>query len=181
LRNRLYIDASTGFIVLLVVLCLRFVIFETYIQSHKQRFRNDALQQNENGIKTLVMPLHQLYADIAGMEWKEQNRELIVNGSYHEVLRVDIRENDALVYIVEDAQENQLFAKFFRENVDQKNNLNLFTSFLFGLNFTSRSPATVIAVSTGMRLPSLPEKFQITPGHYADPERPPIRFSKLKA
>ncbi len=176
----MHIYTNFAFIVLLLILCLRFVIFETYISTHKQRFRIEALQRNEKAVKTLAVPLHELYKDFGGIEWKDQNRELVVNGKYHEVLHVEKRGQDALVFIIEDTEEDLLFAEFFSENDDQKNNFNLLTAFLFGLNFTSQFPDLAFDHPSDTRMHSLTQEFHVAQGHYAVWERPPtpLRFRK---
>lgn len=48
-----------------------------------------------------------------GLEWKENNKELVIGGLYHEVVSIQSFKNYSLVYVKIDDKENKLRKDFF--------------------------------------------------------------------
>jgi hypothetical protein len=167
------IIAGTGFLFLLLILVLRFALFSTFIQTQKERFRLDALLNPGKEVTQLSIPLARLYADGQGLEWKEKNREVVINGQYYEVLRVEITGKSVQLTLLEDEQENRLFTEFFRMKEDQKLNLSALSSLIFGLQFTP-DPSTLIMPPSPLRAAHTTDaEKRITEGHLQKAVRPP--------
>jgi hypothetical protein len=66
----------------------------------------------------LKIPLHKLFKDGNGYEWKQNDQELIIDGVYHEILKVRPAGDSALVSVIADQSENNLFNAFFTFNDD---------------------------------------------------------------
>lgn len=112
---------------------VRFMVFNTYVRSQKQEFRKKTIEQNSKDLIQLQVKSEDLYKSKAGFEWEKNNKELVINGLYHEVLGVRINGNTATVIILPDVAENELFASYFCEqkNTQQDHPMMLLFHFLF--------------------------------------------------
>lgn len=104
---------------LLLLFSSSHLVFTTYVKSQKKIFRLQSLSQNKEEIKQLKMPMAMLYTDQKGMEWKEKNKELVIAGVYHEVLKIVPGKNIAVLYLIADHAENALFSRYFALLCDQ--------------------------------------------------------------
>lgn len=84
-----------------------------YVKSQKKVFRLHNLSQNKEEVRQLSMPMAMLYKDQKNLEWKEENKELVIAGLYHEVLKVVPGKTFALIYLIADHTENALFSRYF--------------------------------------------------------------------
>lgn len=129
-------------IVLLFLLLLfvgRFLVFTSYIKSQKSDFRKTVLNANSQAIVTLEIPHAQLYKNTKGLEWKEKNRELVIHGKYHDVVRIEKGKCSATIYLLPDTLENELYAKYFETQNSNKGTHHFLKLFL-SLQFFSPSP-----------------------------------------
>lgn len=112
---------------------MRFVVFNTYVRTQKQEFRKKTIEQNSKDLIQLKINSEDLYKSKVGFEWEKNNKELVINGVYHEVLGVRINGNTATVIILPDAAENELFAGYFCEHkkTQQDHPMMLLFHFLF--------------------------------------------------
>jgi hypothetical protein len=121
------------FVFIIVMISLRYSLFISYVNSQKAEFRNSILKEKHHDLKSLHMPAVELFRDGKSLEWKENNKELVVNGVYYEVLQVKDSAGIGIVILVEDKNENQLFAKYF--NLQEKEPIHFGHQFLAFLNF----------------------------------------------
>jgi hypothetical protein len=91
----------------------RHVFFISYMKTQKTMFRVANFKNNLSQTKTIEMGIDDLFKDKNGLVWKEHHKELVVDGKYHEVVFIQKKNNKALVFIIEDAEENHLFETFF--------------------------------------------------------------------
>jgi hypothetical protein len=126
---------SILFLVLLFLISSRFVFFISYVKSQKTEFRKQLLEQNAGETKVLKFNQHQLFKDGNGFEWKENNKELVINGTYYEV--ISIKKNTAAytVILIEDKEENVLFKSYFHLNKKAKNTLKDMSELLLVVNY----------------------------------------------
>jgi len=112
---------------------VRFVVFNSYVRSQKQEFRKKTIEQNIKDLIQLHIKTKDLYKSKVGFEWEKNNKELVINGLYHEVLGVRISADIATIIVVPDAAENELFASYFCEqkNTQQDHPMMLLFHFLF--------------------------------------------------
>lgn len=123
---------------------VRFVLFSTYIKSQKQEFRKQAISQNLNELLRVDMNADELYKNKRGFEWEKNNRELVINGVYHEVLSVSVKNGKAAVTIIPDKAENALFARYFGEQQDTQKDHTMALLFMFTfLECGHREPVTL--------------------------------------
>ncbi len=99
---------------ILFLLCFRFVSFNGYISSQKKALRAQLITKADaRDLIHLKMKRSSLYQNTGILEWKENGRELVIDGLYHEVIAVKFCGDLAEVCLIEDKAENRLFAQFF--------------------------------------------------------------------
>jgi len=104
------------------------------IKLQKSEFRETILLRENKNIKQLIVSEQDLHKDTKGIEWKENNKEVVINNKYHEVLSVTRQGNKCIVNVIEDELENSLFLNFFdnsRAGERLADTINVF----FELNF----------------------------------------------
>lgn len=109
------------FIILFTTIAFKFLLFTSYINSHKKHFRNHIIEHGNQKVFVLKIALHDLLIDKPGFDWKELGNELVINNIYHEVLKIQKNEDHALISLIEDSNENDLFNKYFRLNKNMQN------------------------------------------------------------
>jgi hypothetical protein len=112
----------------------RFVLFKSVIKLQKREFRQAVLKQQHKTFKQILVSANELYKDVNGLEWKENNKEVVIKNTYHEVLSVTKQGSVYIVNIIEDKMENELFANFF-EKSDEGKDLADHLLLVFALNF----------------------------------------------
>jgi hypothetical protein len=104
---------------LVLIVCLiafRFVFFISYVRSQKTEFRRTVIANGLHHLKRIEFPAAELYKNKNGFEWKENNRELVIDGKYFEVISVINTDNLSVVLVIEDSEENELFKKYLTLN-----------------------------------------------------------------
>lgn len=112
------IKCLSPFILLLIIgaISFRFLFFISYIKGQKSDFRKQILSENTKDLKQVKFSNDDVFKNKNGFEWKEHNKELVINGIYHEVISVKKYKDHTIVSIIEDKAENTLFKKFFCMN-----------------------------------------------------------------
>jgi hypothetical protein len=125
-------------VILLFVFCgilFNYLIFISYINSQKSSLRQTALFDASEQSERMEMSLNSLYKDVNGFIWTENNRELVVNGIYYEVIKVVVDGDNAFVSIVKDSKENSLLSDFFRSAKNSDNLLFHVVKLIMNMNF----------------------------------------------
>jgi hypothetical protein len=112
MRQQGIIICACFFSVLLLLSSSRFIIFNHYMGKQKETFRQKALLTNAKALSVLRIGKKDLYVDGSGREWKDGNRELLLNGKFHEVVAIKEDGRSVLLYLIEDSRESQLFHEF---------------------------------------------------------------------
>jgi hypothetical protein len=112
----------------------RFVVFKSVIKLQKREFRQLVLKQQHKTYKQVIVSADDLYKDVNGIEWKEQNKEVGIKNVYHEVLSINKEGNNYIVNIIEDKTENELFKNFFDKSHSGKD-LADHLLLVFAMNF----------------------------------------------
>jgi hypothetical protein len=100
---------------LIFFISLKFILFTSFLNSQKTYLRHSAIITSSE-IKHLKIKAGKLYIDRAGIEWKENNKEVVLNGNYYEVLCISHSGDIATVTIISDDEENRLLAGFFNSS-----------------------------------------------------------------
>jgi len=124
------------FLAVLLIIAARFILFQTYLHSKKVEFRQKSLLRQDKVIQKLVVPIKNLYKDLNGIEWKDKNKEINYKGDFYEVLKIDKNGNLAELYLIEDKQENSLFAAFMKDS-QRQDDATKCIQFFMTLNFLS--------------------------------------------
>ena len=122
-------------ILITLVITARFLFFISYISSQKTIFRSELIKHSIAEAKTVELKKTDLFKNKNGYVWKEHNKELAINGVYHEVVCVKLSGDKAFVTILEDKEENRLFLSFFAHNKNKNNFLTDFIKILSNLTF----------------------------------------------
>lgn len=136
---------STGQILAFFMLCVmlfiasRFTVLCSVVKVQKKQFRQTALLQQKNELKQIMFEANELYKNSKGVEWEENNAEIILNGTYYEVVFIEKKGNSYIVNIIEDTKESALFKNFF-DKTDQKGQLAEYLTLLLGVNFNISEP-----------------------------------------
>lgn len=106
------------FVILLIigVITFRFLFFISYIKVQKHNFRDQLIKESKNEVFEVQLAENDLFMDKPGFDWKENNKELVIDGVYHEVIAIKKINGKAIVSLIEDKAENTLFKKFFSAN-----------------------------------------------------------------
>jgi hypothetical protein len=124
----------------------RFLVFTSYIHSQKTIFRQQMAKDHTHKIMTLELSEEDLFANKNGLEWKEKNKELIVNGKYHEVITIKKQGKHVFVSIIEDKLENSLFERFFAAKQGNNSFFNDLVNLLFNLTYLKNDALIAINV-----------------------------------
>lgn len=147
---------SILFIVLLFAIGARFIFFVSYLKSHKIEFRKNLLISQAGNCKQIQLVNEQVFKDGNGLEWKENNKELVIQGIYHEVVSIKKTLRGFIITVIEDKLENELFASYFQINKQAKNSLVDLSNLFFSMNYLQH-PAQL-----RFKLFSLPHNFQFS-------------------
>jgi hypothetical protein len=123
---------------LLLVFCgilFNYLIFISYSGSQKSVLRQAALFDASQQAEIKEMAFNSLYKDLNGFTWTENNRELIVNGVYYEVIKVVVSGDKAFVSVIKDTRENNLFSDFFKSMKKSDNLLFHVVKLIMNMNF----------------------------------------------
>ena len=122
---------SVFLLVLILLLSFRFLFFISFIHLEKSNFREQLVKGNSGEIHKLFFSEADLFKNKNGFEWKENNKELVVNGIYHEVIGLVKKNGHYIVLVLNDQIENTLFQKYFALNKPiQENDLSIIKHFL---------------------------------------------------
>ena len=103
-------------LILLILITSRFLFFSGYLKIQKSIFRKELTTLYKKEVFIIKMNNDKLYKNVDGYEWKEKNKELVINGIYHEVISVKQIEGNSFISVIEDKAENKLFKRFFCAN-----------------------------------------------------------------
>jgi hypothetical protein len=110
-------------LLLMLVVGCRFLLFQSYVHSQKSEFRKISIENRSEKLQHLMFAENDLYKNANGYEWKHHNKELVINGQFHEVLAVIKKQNGYEVIIITDNAENELFKHFFASETNKNNSL----------------------------------------------------------
>lgn len=94
----------------------RFVVFMSFLDSQKPAFRNYVISNQLSKTVSIQLAAKDLFKDTKGITWEDDNKEIIRNGSFFEVVCIKVVKDSALVFILEDEDEKRLFHSFFCMN-----------------------------------------------------------------
>jgi hypothetical protein len=100
-------------IALICIISFRFFFFVSYIRLQKTDFRQQLFLSGSRELVRFEFSENELFHDTKGFEWKKQNKELVVQGVYHEVIKVVLSGKKAIVFAIPDKEENSLFQSYF--------------------------------------------------------------------
>lgn len=109
-------------IALICVTSFRFFFFVSYVRLQKTDFRRELLLNGSKELLRFEFSENELFKDTKGFEWKKHNKELVVQGVYHEVIKVVLSGKKALVFAIPDKEENTLFQTYFSLQKNIQNN-----------------------------------------------------------
>lgn len=118
---------------------LRFAVLHSVVKIQKKQFRHTALMQQKSEWITLTFNSEELYKDTKGVEWKENNKEIVINGKYHEVVSIEKKNGKYCVNIIDDRKENELFRDFF-DKIEKKGQLTDCILYVLAMNFIVSDP-----------------------------------------
>ena len=116
----------------------RFIFFISFVQSQKTNFREVVLHKNQNLVSEIKFLNTDAFVNKNGYEWHENNKELVVNGFYYEVISIIKLKNSVLVKVIADKNENDLFKNYYSLNNNTKqgyvNLVKMLLSFVYVCN-----------------------------------------------
>jgi len=101
------------FLLLFTVLTFKFLLFTSFLKSQKKDFRKQLIEQNSEKVFDIKIGLAELFVDKPNFDWKEKGKELVIDGVYHEVIKIKKHDTFILVSLIEDAHENEMFNRYF--------------------------------------------------------------------
>lgn len=129
----LKIIAPILFILILVLISARFILFISYIDTQKSEFRKASISGHAE-LKTLRFKASEIFKNTEGLRWEENNTELVLNGAYYDLKSIAVKNGIIVVILSSDEKENKSFEAFF--NLNKKSNKLLFTLLQQFLNQT---------------------------------------------
>ena len=114
------------FLLLMILVSFRFLFFVSYIQVQKSTFRQQIVSSHSEELVKLNFQEKDLFQDKNGFEWKEKNKEILMDGNYYEVMKIEKCGDHVEVSMIADKIENALFQNYFKLNKNLQNtNTNL--------------------------------------------------------
>lgn len=123
----------------MLFIAARFTVLQSFVNLQKKQFRQTVLLEKKKELKQVVFSEDNLFKDTKNCEWKEGNKELVLNGIYHEVVSIDKKDGNYIVTIIEDKKENELFANFFT-TTNNKMQLTDCIIMILGMTFVASEP-----------------------------------------
>lgn len=107
-------QAITAIVVLCAMIAIsgRFAFFQLHLRSLKADFRHRVLSQSSLPILKLSLKKNDLYVDSGPLQWKDNNKEVVLNGVFHEVVKVILHGDSVTVYLIEDKYESDLYRRY---------------------------------------------------------------------
>lgn len=155
---------SCVLLVLVVLITARFSIFTGYVHLQKEQLVRTALSSRNARLTTLTLNKDQLYRNGPGREWREHNREIVLDGRYFEVKEVLVEDSLARLVLIEDQEENRLVSQFFEQDQQAKSQLGHLLLLIMSMQCLPEDAVSVTACSS----PSI--KYHQTP-HSQLPEK----------
>ncbi len=152
--------AAIGVLFLFLAISGSHTIFIRYVKSQKLRFRTELLRTGCNAAFTYTISTTALFKDHTGIEWKDEGKELVLDGKYHEILSIVYQNNVATLLLMPDAMENQLFSHYFYLRHTNDGALPGVLFHLMGLLFLHHLPST-FCVLEGQVLHTLNDGIQV--------------------
>jgi hypothetical protein len=127
-----------------VLVAFHFVFFTVYLNLGKTTARTNALSLVNENMKILTFKKSDLYKNKNGLEWKDANKELVVNGVYYEVIKLVSMDELITAYLVKDIKETNLVKRYF--NLANRHSKNLVDTgnFLLSLKYLQTSSQVVV-------------------------------------
>jgi hypothetical protein len=132
-----------------------YVFFITGIQIQKKEFRKTLLENQNAVIDFLALPAVALYQDNEQVTWYEQNKEIKIGTNFYEVLSVKINGDTALLSVIKDEAENDLFDSFFQKTEKQQKQAQLLTESL-SFTYLRSGPLFITPILTSSTLAHRP-------------------------
>lgn len=120
-----------------MVFCLvafNYLGFKTYLKSQKKIFRQQLITASSHLVEQKKVSKDCLFKNANGIEWHENNKEISINGTFYEVLKVEEVNDSAIIYVIKDEKENALFAGYFEKQNKNNDFIISMIKILFGLN-----------------------------------------------
>lgn len=112
---------------LFLVVTFNYSIFIWQLSSQKCSFRQELFETKLNTLEIKQFAAQDLYKNVAGTEWCDDNSEIRINGEMYEVMAVRTSGDISEVYVLKDKHETELFASYF---LKQKKNNDLLLNIL---------------------------------------------------
>jgi hypothetical protein len=140
------VKSLSPFVLLLIigVITFRFLFFISYIKVQKCDFRKQLISENSTKVVEVKFSNDDVFINKNGFEWKEQNKELVINGEYHEVVSIKKFKDHTVVSIISDKAENSLFKKFFSANKGIHKDFSDLIKLLLNLTYSGDNAAIQI-------------------------------------
>ena len=130
-----------------LLVAFHFVFFTAYINLGKSSARTNALSLINENMKILKLKKCELYQNINGLEWKDKNKELVINGIYHEVIKLVDNDGCITAYLVEDVKETNLVNRYFNLAHQHSKNLVDTGNFLLSLKYLQTSSPVILTTA----------------------------------
>lgn len=120
------------FLFIIIIMSGGFILFHAYIYFQKEEFRETTLSKSKRDAVRLLFGVNDIYKNTNGVEWKELNKEVVVDGIYYEIISVKKGSTYYEVMAIEDDEENRLCQNYFTFEKASKDKLNKqLLSFMF--------------------------------------------------
>lgn len=128
----------------MILISARFIVFKSVVKLKKHEFRQLILNQENKAIKQIRISKYDIYKNVNGIEWKENNKEVVIKNTYHEVVSITNEGDDFIINVIEDKEENNLFKNYFDNSESGK---KLADNLLVVFAFTIVLPSEQIIIS----------------------------------
>ena len=110
-----------------------FIFFKTYIKANKEEFRKKTLSRSNSKLLTLTLELKDLYVNKNGIEWEDDNKEIVAGNTHFDIVTIKLNKKSAEIILIEDRDENSLFAKHLSTSKERSKQLADISGFLLNL------------------------------------------------
>jgi hypothetical protein len=161
----------------IIFLTGHYFIYKSVLKSHKREFQG-YIRSHHPKIEVLEISPSELYADNARIRWKDENKEICLNGVMFDIIRIVSGGAKVKLFAVNDKDEKELMDLYSKQFNDQyengvpgKKNNNLLKELLSFKYLSSNSREIVLQHSLLIRASDLQSKLCL--GHLTVLTLPP--------
>lgn len=114
------IAIPTFLLLIMFIISGRYFVFLSYIDFQKTTIKKEAISNRHSQTITKFVSERDLYKNKNGLEWKDHNSEIVINGTYYEVIQINRIQAGYILHLKSDEKESDFYRTYFKlKNEDE--------------------------------------------------------------